>query len=99
MVVFGINLGAYKSEYPIISSASSATNCVATIVKVVHDKFSIENVSMSTIRAAGIADIKAVTNNITPNYSEVAEAVGRIVPSLNCRLICQCVRLRPCREC
>ncbi|KAG2754054.1 hypothetical protein P692DRAFT_20788092 [Suillus brevipes Sb2] len=98
MFVFGVNLGAYKSEYSIISSASSTTNCVVSIVKVVHDKFGIENVSMSTIRAAGITDI---TNNITPNYSEAAETVGRIVPSVNCRLIgvqfrvpvgCQCVR-------
>ncbi|KAG1767408.1 glyceraldehyde-3-phosphate dehydrogenase [Suillus occidentalis] len=92
MFVFGVNLGAYKSEYSIISSASSTTNCVANIVRVVHDKLGIENVSMSTIRAAGITDIQSVTNNITPNYSEAAEAVGRIVPSLNCRLICQCVR-------
>ncbi|KIK34047.1 hypothetical protein CY34DRAFT_813185 [Suillus luteus UH-Slu-Lm8-n1] len=66
MFVFVVNLGAYKSMYIIISGAL----CVAIIVKVIHDKFGIENVFMSTIRAVGITDIKAVTNNITPKYSE-----------------------------
>jgi glyceraldehyde-3-phosphate dehydrogenase/erythrose-4-phosphate dehydrogenase len=76
MFVVGVNFGAYKSEYSIISSALSTTNCVATIVKVAHDKFGIENVSMSTIRAMGITDIKA---NITLKYSKAVEVVGRIV--------------------
>jgi glyceraldehyde 3-phosphate dehydrogenase len=85
----GINLDAYKPKYSIISSASNTTNCLAPIiVKVFHDKFGIANVSMSTFHVEDITDIKFVTNNLTSKYTEAAEVVGRIVPSLDCRLAC-----------
>ncbi|KAG1744281.1 glyceraldehyde-3-phosphate dehydrogenase [Suillus lakei] len=75
MFVCGVNLDAYKPEYTVISNASSTTNCLATIAKVVQDKFGIEEVFMSSIRAADIIDIPVT--NIIPTYTGAAESVGR----------------------
>ncbi|KAG1801094.1 uncharacterized protein BJ212DRAFT_1450122 [Suillus subaureus] len=81
--VCGVNLDTYKPEYTIISSASSTINCIAPIAKLVHDKFSIEEVFMSSIRAVDVTDNKSVANNIIPTYTEVAEVVRMIIPSLD----------------
>ncbi|KAG1891043.1 glyceraldehyde 3-phosphate dehydrogenase, partial [Suillus subluteus] len=62
-------------------SASSTTNSLASIAKVVHDKFGIEDAFMSSIRAVDITDIKPVANNIIPTYTEAAEVIGMIIPS------------------
>ncbi|KAG1884452.1 hypothetical protein F4604DRAFT_1919658 [Suillus subluteus] len=85
MFICGVNLDAYKPEYTVISSASSTTNCLAPIAKVVHDKFGIEEVFMSSIRAVDITDNKSLTNTIIPTYTEAAEVVGKIIPSLDDR--------------
>lgn len=76
----GINLDPYKPEYSIISSASNTTNCLAPIVKVVHDKFGIANVSVSIIRVEDITDIKSVTNNLTSNYTEAWRFLEELFP-------------------
>ncbi|KAG1803461.1 glycerol-3-phosphate dehydrogenase [Suillus subaureus] len=83
MFVCSVNIDAYKPEYTVISSASSTINCIAPIVKVVHDKFGIEEVFMSSIRAADVTDNKSVANNIIPTYTEAAEVVRMIVLSLD----------------
>ncbi|KAG2120064.1 hypothetical protein BD769DRAFT_1749407 [Suillus cothurnatus] len=84
MLVCGVNLDAYKPEYTVISSASSTSNCLAPVAKVVHDKFGLEEVFMSSIRAADIANIKS--DNIVPTYTDAAQVVGMVIPSLYDRL-------------
>jgi glyceraldehyde 3-phosphate dehydrogenase len=86
MFVCGVNLDAYKPQYTVISSASSTSNCLAPVAKVVHDKFGLEEVFMSSIRAADIANIKS--DNIVPTYTDAAQVVGMVIPSLYDRLTC-----------
>jgi hypothetical protein len=51
-IVLGVNDGAYNpAKHNIISNASCTTNCLAPVVKVVHEKFGIEKGSMTTIHS------------------------------------------------
>ncbi|KAI0027487.1 glyceraldehyde 3-phosphate dehydrogenase [Vararia minispora EC-137] len=99
MFVVGVNLDAYKPEYQVISNASCTTNCLATLVKVVHDKFGIIEGLMSTIHATTATQKtvdgpsskdwrggRAVNGNIIPSTTGAAKAVGKVIPSLNGKL-------------
>ncbi|KAG1836294.1 glyceraldehyde-3-phosphate dehydrogenase [Suillus subalutaceus] len=79
MFICGVNLDAYKPEYTVISSASSTTNCLAPI---------------ASIRAVDITDNKSLTNTIIPTYTEAAEVVGKIIPSLDDRFTCVIILFR-----
>jgi len=51
-VVLGVNDGAYDaSRHDVISNASCTTNCVAPMVKVLHDAFGVERGFMTTVHA------------------------------------------------
>jgi len=51
-VVLGVNSGAYDPlQHDVISNASCTTNCVAPMVKVLHDAFGVERGFMTTIHA------------------------------------------------
>jgi len=99
MFVVGVNLDTYKSEYEVISNASCTTNCLATLAKVVHDKFGILEGLMSTIHSTTATQKtvdgpsnkdwrggRAVNGNIIPSSTGAAKAVGKVIPSLNGKL-------------
>jgi glyceraldehyde 3-phosphate dehydrogenase len=51
-LVLGVNEGMYDpAKHKIISNASCTTNCLAPVVKVLHDAFTIEKGSMTTIHS------------------------------------------------
>jgi len=51
-VVLGVNDGSYDAaKHNVISNASCTTNCLAPVVKVLHEKFGIEKGSMTTIHS------------------------------------------------
>ena len=51
-VVLGVNTGAYDPlRHDIISNASCTTNCVAPMVKVLHEAFGVERGFMTTVHA------------------------------------------------
>ncbi len=59
-VVMGVNEEEYNHKQDqIVSNASCTTNCVAPLIKVLHDNFGIEHVMMTTIHA--------YTNDQQPN--------------------------------
>lgn len=93
--VMGVNHLTYKPEYDIVSNASCTTNCLAPLVKIVHENFGIEQGLMSTIHSATAkqkaVDARAgrdwrtgrsVFNNIIPSTTGAAKAVGRVIPEL-----------------
>lgn len=93
--VMGVNHLTYQPEYDIVSNASCTTNCLAPLVKIVHDNFGIEQGLMSTIHSATAkqkaVDARAgrdwrtgrsVFNNIIPSTTGAAKAVGRVIPEL-----------------
>ena len=93
--VYGVNQNDYCPEMKVISNASCTTNCLAPLVKVINDKFGVEEALMSTIHAAtnkqntvddrGGSDWRtgrSVFNNIIPTTTGAAKAVAKVIPSL-----------------
>jgi len=97
MFVVGVNLQKYdKEKHTIVSNASCTTNCLAPIVKVLHDAFGIEEGLMTTIHAVTATQCcvdgisrkdwrggRAAYSNIIPSSTGAAKAIGDIVPALN----------------
>lgn len=92
----GINLSAYDPEkHHIISMASCTTNALAPMVKVLHEKYGIENGFFSTVHAytntqsltdqpmKDRRDSWAASENIIPSSSGAAKALKFIWPDLN----------------
>ena len=98
-IVLGVNDDKYDpSRHNIISNASCTTNCVATMVKVLHDNFEIEQGLMSTIHSytndqnildqmhSDLRRARAAAVNIIPTSTGAARAVGLVLPELNGKL-------------
>ncbi len=95
-VVLGVNEQKYDpSRHRIISNASCTTNCIATMAKVLHDKFGVEKGLMSTIHSytndqrvldqvhEDLRRARAAAMNIIPTTTGAARAVGVVLPDLN----------------
>lgn len=95
MYVMGVNHEEYDGSIDVVSNASCTTNCLAPLVKVVHDKWGVKEGLMSTIHAATskqkVVDARnmgdwrvgrSVFGNIIPTTTGAAKAVGRVIPDL-----------------
>lgn len=95
-VVLGVNEDSYDpSKHHILSNASCTTNCLATMVKVLHDNFTVINGLMSTIHSytgdqqildrvhSDLRRARAAAMNIIPTTTGAARAVGLVMPDLN----------------
>ena len=95
-MVLGVNESEYdKNNHQIISNASCTTNCVAPMVKVLNDNFTVERGLMTTIHSyTGDQNIldrvhedlrraRAAALNIIPTTTGAAKAVGLVLPELN----------------
>ena len=99
-VVLGVNFDdAYDREnHQIISNASCTTNCLAPLVKPLHDKIGVVNGLMTTIHSFTndqvLTDVyhedlrraRAAGHNMIPAKTGAAAAVGLVLPELNGRL-------------
>ncbi|MCE3038081.1 type I glyceraldehyde-3-phosphate dehydrogenase [Helicobacter anatolicus] len=95
--VFGVNHTSYNNE-SVISNASCTTNCLATIAKVLHQNFGIQNGLMTTIHSytndQNLLDVKhkdirrarAAALNMIPTSTGAAKAIGLVMPELNGKL-------------
>jgi glyceraldehyde 3-phosphate dehydrogenase len=103
--VMGVNENNYKGE-AIISNASCTTNCLAPIVKILDDAFSIEQGLVTTIHSytndQNILDVKhkkdprrarAAAVNMIPTTTGAAKAIGLVIPHLQGKLNGQAVRV------
>ena len=98
-IVMGVNDEIYdpKSHF-VISNASCTTNCVAPMVKVLHDAFGFEQGFMTTVHAytndQNVLDAphkdprraRSAAVNIIPTTTGAARAVGLVLPELAGRL-------------
>ena len=98
-IVLGVNEDRYLPEkHNVISNASCTTNCIAPVVKVLHDNFGVDKGLMTTIHAytndQRILDIvhsdlrraRAAAMNIIPTTTGAARAVTLVIPELAGRL-------------
>ena len=105
MIVLGVNTENLRPEDQCVSNASCTTNCLAPIVKVLNDKFGVENGLMTTIHSytndqmildAPHSDLRrarsAAVSQI-PTTTGAAAAVGKILPELKGKLDGMAVRV------
>jgi len=98
-MVLGVNDAAYDpARHNIISNASCTTNCLAPVVKVIHEKFGIEKGSMTTIHSytndQNVLDFphkdlrraRAAAINMIPTTTGAAKAIGLVMPALKGKL-------------
>jgi len=94
-VVLGVNEEDYDpKKHRVISNASCTTNCVAPVVKVLHQSFGVSKGLMTTIHAytndQRILDMfhkdlrraRAAAINIIPTTTGAAKAVTMVIPEL-----------------
>ena len=94
-LVLGVNEDTYDHEnHHIISNASCTTNCLAPVVKVLHDEFGIEKGFMTTIHAytgdqklldaphKDLRRARAAAVSQIPTTTGAAKAVGLVIPEL-----------------
>jgi len=97
-IVYGVNHDVLKSTDTIISNASCTTNCLAPLVKPLHDEIGVEHGIMTTIHAYTndqvLTDVfhkdlrraRSATMSQIPTKTGAAAAVGLVLPELNGKL-------------
>src|SRR5277367_4315074 len=98
-IVLGVNDKAYDpAKHNIISNASCTTNCLAPVVKVLHEKFGIQKGSMTTIHSytndQNVLDFphkdlrraRAAAVNMIPTTTGAAKAIALVMPELKGKL-------------
>ncbi|MGA4837601.1 type I glyceraldehyde-3-phosphate dehydrogenase [Streptomyces sp. G45] len=94
-VVLGVNDDAYDRQRDrVVSAASCTTNCVAPMVKVLHERFGVERGVMTTIHGytndqalldgphKDLRRARSAALSIIPTSTGAARAVGLVVPEL-----------------
>jgi glyceraldehyde 3-phosphate dehydrogenase len=98
-IVLGVNEDKYDpAKHNVISNASCTTNCLAPVVKVVHQKFGLVKGSMTTIHSytndqktldfphKDLRRARAAAINMIPTTTGAAKAIGLVMPELKGKL-------------
>lgn len=99
-IVFNVNHNILDGSETIISAASCTTNCLAPMAQVLEEKFGIINGLMTTIHAytndqntqdsphpkGDLRRARAAAQNIVPNSTGAAKAIGLVLPALKGKL-------------
>jgi glyceraldehyde 3-phosphate dehydrogenase len=99
-IVFNVNHNILDGTETIISCASCTTNCLAPMAQVLEEKFGIVNGLMTTVHAytndqntqdaphpkGDLRRARAAAQNIVPNSTGAAKAIGLVLPSLKGKL-------------
>ncbi|MBX9630745.1 MAG: type I glyceraldehyde-3-phosphate dehydrogenase [Burkholderiales bacterium] len=97
-IVYGVNHHTLKPAHTVISNASCTTNCLAPMVKPLHDKIGLVAGLMTTIHAYTndqvLTDVyhedlrraRSATMSMIPTKTGAASAVGEVLPELKGRL-------------
>lgn len=105
-IVMGINDETYDPEvHQIVTAASCTTNCLAPVVKVIHENLGIKHGSMTTIHdvtntqtivdkpAKDLRRARSALNSLIPTTTGSATAITLIYPELKGRLNGHAVRV------
>ncbi len=97
-IVYGVNHQSLKAAHTVISNASCTTNCLAPLVKPLHEKLGLVQGLMTTIHAYTndqvLTDVyhedlrraRSATMSMIPTKTGAAAAVGLVLPELNGKL-------------
>ena len=97
-IVMGVNDAELKPEHQVFSNASCTTNCLAPVVKVLHEKWGIVKGLMTTVHAytndqvvgdmmhSDLRRARAAAVNIIPTTTGAAAAIGSVIPDLKGKL-------------
>ncbi len=100
-IVYSVNEGTLTKDDQIISAASCTTNCLAPMTKALNDVYPIQSGIMTTVHAytgdqmildgphrkGDLRRARAGAQNIVPNSTGAAKAIGLVIPELNGKLI------------
>ncbi|WP_315167684.1 type I glyceraldehyde-3-phosphate dehydrogenase [Metaclostridioides mangenotii] len=100
MIVYNTNHKTLDGSETIISAASCTTNCLAPMAKVLNDNYGIQKGLMTTIHAytndqntldaphpkGDFRRARSAANNIVPNSTGAAKAIGKVIPELEGKL-------------
>ena len=98
MMVFGVNDADLNASHLCVSNASCTTNCLAPLVKPLHDTIGVVAGIMTTIHAytndqvltdvyhSDLRRARSATQSMIPTTTGAAAAVGLVLPELNGRL-------------
>ena len=105
-IVYGVNDGIYEPEnHHIVTAASCTTNCLAPVVKVIHENLGIRHGSITTIHdvtntqtivdrpAKDLRRARSALNSLIPTTTGSATAITLIYPELKGRLNGHAVRV------
>ena len=99
-IVYNVNHETLTGKETVISGASCTTNCLAPMAKTLNDKFGVVEGLMTTIHAytgdqmtldgphpkGDFRRARAAAENIVPNTTGAAKAIGLVIPELNGKL-------------
>jgi glyceraldehyde 3-phosphate dehydrogenase len=97
-IVYGVNHQVLKADQTVISNASCTTNCLAPLVKVLHDKIGVASGIMTTVHAytndqvltdvyhSDLRRARSATMSMIPTKTGAAAAVGLVLPELKGKL-------------
>lgn len=105
-IVFGVNQDIYDADqHKIVTAASCTTNCLAPVVKVIHENLGIKHGSITTIHdvtntqtivdrpAKDLRRARSALNSLIPTTTGSATAITLIYPELTGRLNGHAVRV------
>jgi len=108
-IVLGVNEEIYDPEkHHVVSMASCTTNCLAPVVKVLHQEFGIEKAFMTTIHAytsdqklldaphKDLRRARAAAVSQIPTTTGAAKAVGLVIPELEGKIDGIAIRVPTC---
>lgn len=96
--VYGVNHDTLTKDHTIISNASCTTNCLAPLVKPLHESIGVKHGIMTTIHAytndqvltdvyhSDLRRARSATMSQIPTSTGAAKAVGLVLPELNGKL-------------
>jgi glyceraldehyde 3-phosphate dehydrogenase len=104
-LVYGVNHHLYDGSQPLVTAASCTTNCLAPVVKVIHESLGIRHGSITTIHdvtntqtivdrpAKDMRRARSALMNLIPTTTGSATAITLIYPELKGRLNGHAVRV------
>ncbi len=109
-IVYNVNHKTLTADDQIISAASCTTNCLAPMAKALNDAYAIQSGIMTTVHAytgdqmildgphrkGDLRRARAGAQNIVPNSTGAAKAIGLVIPELNGKLIGAAQRVPTC---